>query len=715
MKHAMAFVLLLIASLVLVVACSSPTPTPTAAPTPTPAPAPTATPQPTATPTTPAPTPTPDPIPEGFAPYMSLEQGVSLHYPRQWSITQTGGEGAWLVIEDEAQVSRLLLLPSYSTKDVSLNERMETILTELTPEDSDARIVRGSPVTLPDGSQAARADIIITEEGGETVQRVQLSQRGRFNYTLQIIAPASEIERHEETLETMLTSFESFPPSPYGIPRDRAFTMGFDDPSTLDPALSGDVTSHFYVASLFRGLVHIDADLEIVPDLAEGWEVDDAGVVYTFTLRDGITFHDGRPITADDFKYSIERAADPELHSETAPRYFGDIVGISEKIDGSAEEISGVEVVDERTIRITIDEPKEYFLSKFAYPTSAVVDRNTVEPLGFDWWMSDDINGSGPYQLQQWEEDEAIILKRFDDFHDPAALEYIISPLVGLPIVNRLGAYLAGAWDGVYVGSSWLHLVDEDLSDELHEYDQLGTYYVGVDGSKPPFDDPKVRLAFLMALDRERFAEAEFDGDVEIAKGLLPPGMPGYSESLQGIPYDPEAARQLLAESRYADDFPETVFTGVDWGDGEPTDTVKFMIDAWREELGVEVQVELFELDLFFYSLEDIVGNLWFSGWVADYPDPENFLDVLLSSHTFEDRYVNDEFDSLIDQARTERDRATRLRLYAEAEQLMIEEAGLFPLFHVNDYALINPRVQGFHISPLAQPILNQVTLSPLQ
>ena len=695
------------------VGCSG-EPEPTATPVPTSTPAPTAT--PTATPQpTPTPTPTPDPVPEGFVPFVSQELGIALYYPAQWMITPAGGEGAWFVVQDGEGISRMLLFAEQATAG-SLSEQMEAVIPFLTPEEGNPRVEGAGPVTLDDGSEAQRADILYDVEGGVDVRRVQVTQRGELLYLLMLIAPLTEVERQQETLDTMLGSFRSFPPEPYGVPRDSAFTMPLGEPTTLDPAIARETTSHFFVTALFSGLVRITSDFRIEPDLAEGCEADDAGVVYTCTLRDGIMFHDGTPITAEDFKYSIERAADAALHSETAPLYLGDIVGVLEKLDGEAEEVSGVEVVDERTIRITIDEPKEYFLAKLTYPSAAIVDRRTVDPLGFDWWMSADINGSGPYRLARWEEGEVVILQRFDDYHRPASLEYVVSPQGTLPGVSALAMYLSDAWDAVPVSTAGVDSVraSETLSGQLHEFPQLTTSYVGVDGSQPPFDDPDVRRAFLMALDRERLLEVLYDGNVELAKGLLPPGMPGYSESLRGVPYDPEAARQLLAGSKYASDFPEVVFSAVDV-DGEPTELVQFMIAAWKEELSVDVRVELFERDVYYYALEDVVGNLWHSGWVADYPDPENFLDLLLSSHILDGKYVNDRFDSLIESARTERSHEARLRMYGEAEQLLIDEAGIFPLFHVNDYVLVRPRVQGFRMNALGQPDVAGITLGPVE
>ncbi len=687
-------------------ACSG-EPEPTATPVPTPTPTPTATPEPTAT-------PTPDPVPEGFVPFVSQELGISLYYPSQWMLTPTGGEGSWLVVQDSEGTSRMLLLSEQASAG-SLSEQIEDIIPFLTPEEGDPRVERTGAVTLDDGTTAERADILYEVEGGTDVRRVQVMQRGELLYMLVVIAPLAEVERQEETIGTMLASFRSFPPEPYGVPRDSAFTMPLGEPTTLDPAIARETTSHFFVTSLFSGLVRISSDFSIELDLAEDVRVDVTGLVYTFTLRDDITFHDGTPITAEDFKYSIERAADPALNSETAPLYLGDILGVTEKLNGEAEEVSGVEVVDERTVRIRTDEHKEYFLAKLTYPSAAIVDRRTVEPLGFDWWMSDDINGSGPYRLARWEREEVVVLQRFDGYHRPASLEYVVSPQAALPGVGGLAMYLSDAWDAIPVGTGSLDFVreSETLSSQFLEFPQLTTFYLGVDGAQPPFDDPDVRRAFLMALDRERLIEVVYDGNVELAKGLLPPGMPGYSESLPGIPYDPEEARRLLAASEYADDFPEVVFSAVDV-DGEPTELVQFVVAAWQEELGVDVQVELHESDVYYYSLENVVGNLWHAGWVADYPDPENFLDLLLHSDALEGKYVNERFDSLIQSARTERDRSARLRMYGEAEQLLIDEAGIFPLFHINDYVLVRSRVQGFKMNPLGQPDVAGITLAPV-
>ena len=570
--------------------------------------------------------------------------------------------------------------------------------------------------TLADGSEAERADI--THSLGPDLiilNRLQVTKRNTFTYALVLTTYIREVERWGKTFETVMSSITTSVPAIYGIPHDRALIMLLGEPITMDPAVARETISHLFVSSVFSGLVRLGSSLSVAPDLAESWRVDETGSVYTFTLRKGITFQDNRPITANDFKYSIERASDPDLHSSTVPLYLGDIVGMHEKLEGEADEVTGVEVVDESTLRITIDAPKDYFLAKLSYPSSYVVDRRAVEERGDEWWMAERINGSGPYRLWEWEPGRVVVLRRFEDYHTPANLEYLVSPRRPLPGASFLDMYLGGAWDAAFVGIRSLGFVRNrpELSQQLHEFNQFFSFFVVMDATRPPLDDPKVRRALVLALDRERLIEEELEGGVRLANGLLPPGIPGYSESLRGIPYDPEMARQLLAESQYAGDLPEIVYTAVNQ-DGRPSSLVQFMLDSWKENLDLDVKVDLVDGDEYFYNLESLGQHLFNYGWVADYPDPENFLDLLLYSEARDGRYKNKEFDSLVERARVERDRDARLALYQEAEQLLMDGAGIIPLYHAQDYVLIRPHVEGFRMLPTGQPDLTGITLGPI-
>ncbi|MEE8599302.1 MAG: ABC transporter substrate-binding protein, partial [Dehalococcoidales bacterium] len=190
------------------------------------------------------------------------------------------------------------------------------------------------------------------------------------------------------------------------------------DPLTLDPAVAGEMTSHQYITQLFSGLVCLDDNLEPVPDIAQSWQVSDNGKTYTFYLRGDVSFHDGRGVKAEDFKYSWQRACDPTTGSLTAATYLGDIIGVKEVIAGEAEEISGVRVIDDYTLEVTIDAPKSYFLSKLAYSTAFVVDRANVESGG-EWWRNP--NGTGPFKLSQWEVESLLVLEKSELYYGELA------------------------------------------------------------------------------------------------------------------------------------------------------------------------------------------------------------------------------------------------------------------------------------------------------
>lgn len=223
-------------------------------------------------------------------------------------------------------------------------------------------------------------------------------------------------------------------------------TLGPQDPPSIDPALVGDVLSAFVARQLFTGLVRLDAELEVQPDLAQRWDVSADGRTYTFVLRPEARFADGTPITSADVAYSLERATDPRLgRSLPAQTYLTDIVGVREKLAGTATQISGVQVADDRTISITIDRPKSYFLSKLAHPTSFVVDQRAVEQGGADWTAQP--NGSGPFAIEHWINGQVMVLARNGNFYRDLARLDGITFLIGAAASNPLVLYEGGQID----------------------------------------------------------------------------------------------------------------------------------------------------------------------------------------------------------------------------------------------------------------------------
>jgi len=480
-------------------------------------------------------------------------------------------------------------------------------------------------------------------------------------------------------------------------------------PVTLDPAISGDMSSHLYIMQIFSGLVRLDHELNIVPDIAEGWELSSDNKTYTFHLYENVKFHNGKDVKADDFKYSWERACDPETGSGTADTYLGDIVGAKDMLAGITEEISGIEVIGDYTLQVTIDAPKAYFLSKLAYPTAFVVNKDNVES-GDYWWREPE--GTGPFKLKEWQAGQWLILEGNQTYYgEPAKLEQVQYFLYGSP----MDLYETGQIDVVSVFLPYIDRVLDETGPfypELVVTSEFSLYYMGFNTAKPPFDDVNVRRAFCHAVDKERIAEVIMRNMVSEADGILPPGMPGYNEALAGLDYDIEEALDLMAASKYGDvsNLPPITLTVEGYGNSIPG-YLGAIIQEWQQNLGVEISVRQLETHNFLYSMKQEKDEMFVTGWVADYPDPHNFLDILFhtgSEGNISD-YSNHSLDTLLDQAAIEQNEIARLSMYGQAEQLIVDDAPCLPLFHGANYILVEPYVKDYELSPVAIPDLSRV------
>ena len=485
-----------------------------------------------------------------------------------------------------------------------------------------------------------------------------------------------------------------------------------DEPVTLDPALVQDSFSAAYVVEIYSGLVTLDRSLEVVPDLAERWEVSSDGRTYTFHLRQDARFQDGRPVTAADFKYSFERACSPALASPAASSYLGDIEGAVAVMRGQAREISGLRVLDEHTLTLTIDAPKAYFLAKLTYPIAFVVDRANVE-AGANWTQHP--NGSGPFRLAQWSSDKIVLERNAHYYGGQPALTRVTFVLSG---GKPMTMYENGQLDLVEVGLEDMERVQDPsnpLSRELGVFPALDVEYLAMNVQRAPFDDLKVRQAIAQAIDRERLATVVLKGRVVAAQGILPPGLPGYSSQLQGLTFDPARARKSLSESRYKDaaHLPPIVLqiSGEGW---TMPPTIGAIVDMLHVNLGVDIRVEQVPWGTFLSELNEQRYAFFSSGWIADYPDPQDFLDLLFHSQSADNHmgYHNAEVDRLLEQARVEQDQERRLQLYQQAEALLVQDAVWVPLWHDRNYVLIKPYVKGVEYCPSVRPWLKDVYLA---
>ena len=564
------------------------------------------------------------------------------------------------------------------------------------------------------------------------------------------LEPTSTPELEPITTPTPISSdtpsldTESLPEIVDGVTQGGELNRLFSDPPTLDPALTSDTSSATIVVEVFSGLVTIDQDLNIIPDIAESWGVSGDGRTYTFHLRKDVLFHDGKPLTAHDFKYSMERALDPATESTVADLYLNDIVGAKAKLNGSAENTIGIQVLDNYTLQLTIDAAKPYFLAKLTYPTAFVVDQENVES-GPDWTSRP--NGTGPFRLATWDIGELIRLERNGLFYNgPPNLDtvnFILSGGVGMTMyendeIDVTGVGLADI-DRVLDPTEPLNL---DLKITPPRY---SIEYIGLNTQKEPFDDMNVRLALSYAINKELIADAVLSNLLVPAYGILPPGFPGFNDGLEGLHFDPEKAMWLMATSSYGQGNPEitsllaqvegemdqearlvllnqastlaadnlpTMILSVSGGGGAVGLDTEVVLEMWRRFLGVDVEIQQSEFATFLRDLDRRKFQMFTLGWVADYPDPQDFLDILFHSESSNNHtaYANTEVDRLLVEARTEADVEIRISLYQQVEQIIVNEAPWIPTWYRGDrYVLIKPWVKNYALNPLIIPQLKDV------
>ena len=484
----------------------------------------------------------------------------------------------------------------------------------------------------------------------------------------------------------------------------------FVDPPTIDPHLTTDATSARIIVEVFGGLVTIDPNLDIVPDLAESWDISDEGRVYTFHLRPEAKFHDGKPVTAHDVQWSLERVTNPLTESPVADQYLGDIVGVKEKLAGDATTISGVKFIDEHTIQITIDEAKSYFLAKMTYPTGFVLDKENIEDNPRNWFREP--NGTGPFRLEEYVVGETLLLTRNDNYHlGPPKLEeveFILSGGTSLLMYENDEIHVAGV---SLADLDRLSDPENDLFPELKTAPaSFSVNYIGLNVNEPPLDDVKVRQALNYAIDKQEIASIVLGDLVEPADGILPPNFPGYSEGVSGYTFDPVLAKRLLDESKYGDDLenipPITITTPGNFGANVSLD-MEVILQMWERNLGITAEFQQTEYATFLKDLHKGRFQMFDIGWIADYPDPENFLDILFHSESSNNHthYSNPEVDELLMQARVETDSQTRYDLYNRAEQMILDDAPWVPLwFDGESKLLVKPGVQDYLLPPLIIP-----------
>ncbi len=473
----------------------------------------------------------------------------------------------------------------------------------------------------------------------------------------------------------------------------------------LDPAMVQDGDTIDVIQQVFEGLVGWSTDSKVEPRLAESWTVSKDGRVYTFKIRKNVKFSNGRPLTADDFKYSIERAADPKLTSPTTATYLGAVVGVSEKLAGKAQEVKGVRVVDPNTLEITIDKPRPYFLGDLTYPASWAVCKEALKD-GAEITAPEQMVGTGPFKAETFIPNEKISLVANKDYWAGAPkLDGIDRPIVK-DANTRLNMFKTNQVDLTRVERADAVGIKADaaLKDSLKFFDRPALYYVGLNcQTYAPFRDRRVRQAFAMAIDSDAVVKDTLNGDEAVAHCILPPSVLGHRDNADYIKFNVAAAKQLLAQAGFPDGkgMPPLTMNCRD-GQSDVKAVAERVVTQLRQNLGVEAQVSTLPWTTYLKVHTENKLDFFHMRWSADYLDPQNFLSTLLTTHGAEqhNNYSNPQFDALCDRGDVMvNDEPGRLKLYAQAEDIVLQDAPFIPVYFERDAELISPRVKGLRES----------------
>jgi len=641
--------------------------------------------------------------------FHNSEFGVALRYPQLWPPVDVSnaqnGELLWVYSPDD-QISVILFYTLWA--DQGLEGASHAIVDSSFSALKNLETLSDGAVTLESGAEAWQTVLTAEFDDGSPLKASMTTLLGGGR-TFSVMASGNptDFDSYQSEIDSIVHSLNYTGESLYGLPRSQSLVLvGYetDNPREYDPA-----TQHSGGDGLvFTGLVSFDPQLNLVPELAESWTLSDDGTVYTFKIRDA-RFHNGRPVTAQDVVYSWERAAHPATESETVLTYLGDIVGVKEMRDATADHISGLAVLDDHTLQVTIDAPKPYFLLKLTYPTGHVES-------GPEWYRTP--NGTGPYKLIRWDSMQLIVYERNEDYYfGPPPIRFVINKLfAGSPL--RL--YESNEIDMAGVGRFDLARFQnpaEPMSAELHSGVNLCTGYIHFDNDQPPFDDVKVRQAFSLAFNRQKYIDVLYNGIAIPAEGIYPPALPGHNLNLDGLPFDPDRARQLLVESTYGgpETLPPIVYTTGGLGSSSGG-SVAALAQMWEQALGVTISIENLDPDHFYDEIfAGRHGQIFDGGWCADYPDPENFADALFhtGAQQNESHYSNPELDALLEAARVETDVTKRIAVYQQAEQIIVNDAPVIFTTHSQSFMLVKPHIQGFVMTPFGVPLTRFLSIDP--
>lgn len=497
---------------------------------------------------------------------------------------------------------------------------------------------------------------------------------------------------------------------------------GATDPPTLDPNLASDSASIQVLTSVQRPLLWFTPELELTTEggLAESYEISEDAQTLTFTLKEGIAFSNGDPITAEDFVYSWKRTLDPRT---AAPYSYvladvvgaGDVLGMagadpapSDREIEEALDAVGLEALDDRTFEVSLSRPASYFLYVTTIWVTVPIQQTWVE-IGEDFTEAENYVASGPFMLESWSHDEEIVLVPNPEWYGTA------------PMLEQIRITMGADPDGVYrqYQNDEVHIAavpganaeqvrnDEDLNAQAITGDVLCTYYLGFDmnpedGDESPVENQALRHAISQAVDTQGLIDTVRQGIGRPADSFIPVGMPGHEDYGFGLEYDVEAAQANLAtaldELGLSDASEINLTLGVNADAGhEPI--MEFIQANLQDTLGINIEIEAQEWSVYLQTLDENPQDMYRLGWCTDYPHPNNWLYDVWSCDTARGGYCNEEMDELLAEAQITPELEDQLPLYEQAQQMLVDDAPAVWVYWYGRFTLVKPFVEGLVVT----------------
>lgn len=499
-------------------------------------------------------------------------------------------------------------------------------------------------------------------------------------------------------------SYEQAPPVSGPPTGPRVFRFYQEAPTTLDPALAADAYSSTVVAQIYSPLVGLTSNLEPTPQVADSWTISRDGKTYVFHIREGVRFHNGREVTAQDFVYTLTRCFQEPFRSEgLAAGYLDAIDGVPEFLAGKATRVRGIRALDRKRLEIKLSRPYRPLLSALALDQTSVVPRELMDKHG-NAILEVNPTGCGPFKYVRRDDRSVVLASNPDYFMGAPAIDSLV-------FFTPPGDVISQGANALLDGRATLSTLPIDRVEEFRaragitmlRWQDLTLAFLGMNATIPPLDDRRVRQALALAVDRQAMIHFQPEGKT-LATGILAPGVPGYSPATRTYPRDVARAKELLHDAGY--------------GPGHPLPTLELYKSVTSNagvraldslmvrslaEAGIKVDIKYVTWKVLDDAITGRKAQLFSLSWVADIPDPDTFLRALFysSSSTNYFKYRNAVVDSLLDAARSADDPKVAQAAYQNAEERILRDAPFVPLFHPTNFIGLRSNVVGLQMNPL--------------